>query len=133
MYYKIAIGGETIATFTVSISGGDTNFLAMVLAPVHQTTPPEAASASSSDDPPSVTVTWGAANNLAVASLSSASSGGSFSAYPTNCPLYRQLVKAGDYHAAVAAAQTLLATFNPDTFTATLSNQVAKHIMVRGT
>jgi hypothetical protein len=131
-FYKIAIGGETSCTVTAGTSSGDTNFIAMLLSNAHLTTAPEFNGSSSSVDPPSLTASWGAANNLCIALVMAAASGGSTSGYPSNCTLYRETFSAQIFDGALAAAETLLATFDPATFTSTLSSVFAKTIMVRG-
>jgi len=132
VFSKVAVGGETSVTYVLSGSSLASNVSALVFdsgslieAASFEATP------GTNANPPSLTVSWGAANNLFMALYHKTGIGSGVSNYPSNCPLYRSIDTTPDDEG-VAGAESLLATFDPATFTTGSGNYNTFTIGLRG-
>jgi len=128
VWWKIAVGGETTATFTSAAANGSTAHCAMAFQGAQG--PPEYAyvdlDGTSSMNCPSITASWGSANNLfcAVNYWSDTSD------YPTSYPASYTLMQATESPATVgyrtSARQLAAATDNPGSQTTSGNLTTAK-------
>jgi hypothetical protein len=139
IFYKIAAGGETSATFTCSVSERSNALAVKITASTwHGTTPPEVNTVvtgnSVSPDPGSITPSWGAADTLyiAVGFWDTGDVTGYPSTYPDNrLPFTLTATAASTAYGAIATRNLNATSDDPGAFTIAIETWAAYAMAVR--